>query len=508
MSLSFDLLGKPSLVTYVAVYPSSATMPPKERIIRRAEALVETYPLLKACVLDARTTNPRWGILSVDTVGRVATLVNDVRIQAVEDLGPGATENPQTNISRTLQNIFSRELHDKRSVKVASGGFLWRVVRYLDDPDATGTPDHRPAYIALTCNHIISDGRSGQTLLGALLSDTELESSGKEKPKIAPSMQDTINCRPCLRFLLRQVWYEVVVPQFPRFLERRLRKKPCWPAAPLFGGHVEHLEQGDRLAIHHIHLPADSLKQLKERGKANGVNTLHPTLQIAAAVALWNVVSDGTKASDRSDRHSHPFWISHATAASHRQPELGHPAITGNYVGHLESSCVGDAHIEFWQTVRDHAAWLHSPATRRRGCQFIGSLRYIPDGTKDRSEGSLTPTGWESFFLDRTQREPSDSFTSSNLGFYMLPPGSIRLAWSQTPIPGSPIQINIIGHTTGLDVDISRPAGACIDDSGHEPLERFAAMYEKIIVTLACAPLATGDKAESHTILTFSDFDV
>ena len=507
MSLSFDLLGKPSLVTYVAVYPSSATMPSKERIVKRAEALVETYPLLKACVRDAKTTTPKWGILSADTLGRVASLVKDVRIQEVEDLGTRATENPQANIPRTLQNIFNRELQDKQSVKVASGGFLWRVVRYLGDPDATGTPDHRPAYIALTCNHVISDGRSGQRLLEALLSDTELEST-KEKPKIAPSMQDTINCRPSLGFMLHQVWYEVIVPKLPRFVSRKLRMKPCWPAAPLFGGHVQDLEQGDQLAIDHIHLPADSLKQLKERGKANGVNTLHPTLQIAAAVALWIIVSDGTQAFDRSGRHSHPLRFDHATAASHRQSDLGHPDITGNYVGHLESSCAGDGDIDFWQTVRDYAAWLHSPATRRRGCQFMGSLRYIPDGIKDLSEGSLTPTGWESFFLERTQREPSDSFTSSNLGFYTLPPGSIRLAWPQTPIPGSPIQINIIGHTTGLDVDISRPAGACIDDSGHEPLERFAEMYEKVLVTLACVPLAARNKAEYQPILTFSDFNM
>ena len=504
MSLSFDLLGNPSLVTYVAVYPSSADIPSRERILERAEALIERYPLLKGCVLDARTTNPKWGILPRDALIKAMTSsVHDVPIQDVAAFGYSADEKSQPAVSRTLENIFNRELHDKQTIRVSGGGFLWRVVRYLSDPDATGTPDHRPAYIALTCNHVISDGRSGQRLLEALLSDTELEST-KEKPKIAPSMQDTINCRPSLGFMLHQVWYEVIVPKLPWFLERRLRVKPCWPAVPPYGGNLVRIEEGVRLAFHHIHLSTDSLKRLKHTGKANGIKTLHPTLQVAAIVALWIAVGNGAKMLDESDRQVQSLRISHATAASHCSTELGHPAITGNYIGHLLSTSTVNGEVNFWQAARDHAKWLHSPGSRRQGCQVMGSLRYIPDGINDSSAETIRPTGWESFFLDRAAREPADSFSSSNLGFYALPPGSTRLAWSQTTVLGTPIQINLIGHSAGIDIDISRPTGAWIDEFGYEPSEHFAAIYETVL-TMFTGALESADRSETQSNLRFSD---
>lgn len=473
--------------------------------MERAEALIERYPLLKACVLDARTTNPKWGILSRDAViKRMASLVKDVPTQDVAAFGHSVDEKSQPDVSRTLENIFNKELHDKQTISVSSGGgFLWRVVRYLGDPVSGSHPDYRPAYIALTCNHVISDGRSGQTLLGALLSDTELDST-MEKPKIAPSMQDTINCRPSLGFMLHQVWYEVIVPKLPRFLERRLRVKPCWPAVPPYGGNLDRIEEGDRLAFQHIHLSTDSLEGLKHSGKANGVKTLHPTLQVAAVVALWIAVGNGAKMPDDSDRQVQSLRISHATAASHSSPELGHPAMTGNYIGHLLSTSTVNGEVSFWQAARDYAKWLHSPGLCRQGCQVMGSLRYIPDGINDSSTETIRPTGWESFFLDRAAREPADSFSSSNLGFYALPPGSTRLAWSQTTVLGTPIQINLIGHNAGLDIDISRPIGAWIDEFGYEPSEHFAAIYETVLAMLAGAP-ESADRPETQSILRFND---
>ncbi|GHJ86247.1 hypothetical protein NliqN6_2649 [Naganishia liquefaciens] len=504
MSLSLDLLGKPSLVTYIAVYPSAASMPTMERILERAETLAERYPLLRACVLDARTTKPRWAILPADAVDtRMASLVNDVPIQDVEAFRLEADQKAP-DVSRTLENIFDKELHDKHSVSVSGRGLLWRVVRYLGDPKSASHPNLRPAYIALTCNHVISDGRSGQTLLGALLSDKESRASGLQKSIIAPSMQDTINCRPSLGFLFHQVWYEVIVPKLPRFLERRLRIKPCWPAVPPYGGNLDRIEKGDRLAIHHIQLSPDTLKRLKENGKANGVRTLHPTLQIAAVVALWIAVGNGASTPNHSDRHGQLLRVSHATAASHCSPELGHPSVTGNYIGYLLALDKCDGHVDFWQAARDHAKWLHSPGVRRRGCQVMGSLRYIPDGINNTSEGSLRPTGWESFFLDRAGRAPADSLSSSNLGFYALPPGSTRLAWSQATIPGTPLQINIIGHDAGLEVNISRPVNAWVDDSGYEPSEHFSEVYKTVLSKLA-GVTTSADGAKTQTVLTYGD---
>lgn len=502
-----ELSGKPSLVSYVAVYPSSASLPTKERIVERATALVELYPLLKACVLDARTTSPRWGILlAADFGAGLANLIADVSIQDVETCGQESTENSTPDISRTLETIFTKELHDQQSIGVSRNGLLWRVVRYCSGVDSTPDNDQRPAYIVLTCNHVISDGRSGQALLGALLSEEGLKPMGKEKSGIAPSMQATINCRPSLGFMLHQVWYEVIVPKLPRSLGRNLKMKPCWPGAPPFSHDPDRKKERGRLAFQHIHLSVETLKCLKDRGKANDIRTLHPILQIAAAVALWILIPNSPRKQNNSAICNGSLCIRHGCAVSHCQSALDHPPITGNFIGVLDGDTTfpDDGNVDFWRTVRDYATRLHSPTLRHRGCQVMGSLRFIPDGVKDPAEDSIRPTGWEAFFLDRSEREPTESFSSSNLGFYKRPSGSIRLAWSQTTVLDIPAQISIIGHDAGVDIDISRPVGAWIDEFGYEPLEHFAAMYEKVLRVLAITHQGTNE-AERESELTFRD---
>jgi hypothetical protein len=131
ISVSYELQGDPSLITYVAVYPSSTILPTKERIIERASVLVKQFPLLKACIVDARTTSPKWSLLpdsEVDT--GLKSLVRDVSVDVVQVCGTGSTDESGGDISRTLEKIFERELNDIQSVGVSSSGFLWRVVRY------------------------------------------------------------------------------------------------------------------------------------------------------------------------------------------------------------------------------------------------------------------------------------------------------------------------------------------------------------------------------------------
>jgi hypothetical protein len=501
--VSYEIQGDPCFVTHVAVYPSSASLPSKERIIERATTLIDQYPMLKACIVDARTTSPKWGILPVSKVGSgLATLVRDISVQEVQVRTTGCSEKCNEDIARTLQKIFDRELHDIQSISVSNNGFLWRVVRYFDGTDSNSD---QPAYIAVTCHHVISDGRSGQALLAALLSDTALETSEKEKPAIPPSIEATINCRPRLQFMLEQVWFEIIVPKLPRFLANKLKKQPCWPFAPRLSRDPEQLEGAGKYAFNHIQLSADILKRLKDYGKANDVKTLQPTLQIAAVVALWIAVHSNPSKPDAFDDDTKGLHLVHACVASYRQSTL-HPPISGNYASNLTSrtTCPGDGNVDFWKTVHRYATWLHSPATRRRGCELTGALRFIPD-RDNRSVGDpLRPTGWEIFFLERAQRYPTDSLNVSNLGFYTLPPGAIRTAWSRTAMFTAPVNISIIGHDAGLDIDISRVMGAWIDETGYEPLAHFPAIYEQVLQVLVEPRYSIVD-TESDSTLTFSD---
>jgi hypothetical protein len=459
--------------------------------------------MLKACIVDARTTCPKWSILPVSKVASgLATLVRDIPVREVQVRTTGSSEKCSEDIARTLEKIFDRELHDIQSISVPNNGFLWRVVRYFDGTDSASD---QLAYIALTCHHVISDGRSGQALLGALLSDMALETSEKEKQTIPPSIEATINCRPSLQFMLEQVWFEIIVPKLPRFLGNKLKKQPCWPFAPRLSRDPDQLEAAGKYAFNHIQLSADTLNRLKDCGKANDVKTLQPTLQIAAVVALWVAVRSNPSKPDAFDDDSKRLHFEHACVASYRQSAL-HPFISGNYASNLTSrtTCPADGNVDFWKTVHRYATWLHSPATRRRGCELTGALRFIPDRDNGPAQDPLRPTGWEIFFLERAQRYPTDSLNVSNLGFYNLPSGSIRTAWSRTAMFTAPVNISIIGHDAGLDIDISRVMGAWIDETGYEPLAHFPAIYEEVLEVLV-EPRHSVAVTESVSSLTFRD---
>lgn len=127
---------------------------------------------------------------------------------------------------------------------------MWRLVRYYHQEDTSESTDPQLTFIALTWNHVISDGIAGQALLNAVLSDTPTESmkgtpSGLSvSSEFPPPMEATLNCRPSLGFLAHQVRYELIVPSPPWAIQRVLEKKPCWPAVP--PRQAEDVEEHDR----------------------------------------------------------------------------------------------------------------------------------------------------------------------------------------------------------------------------------------------------------------------
>ncbi|KAJ9112548.1 hypothetical protein QFC19_000564 [Naganishia cerealis] len=505
--LSRDLAGHPQLVTYVASYPSFQCLPTKQFLKARAQAVVERFPTLKARILDSQTTKPKWDLLSDEQVergleGQVTDVVLDRLTTESSTAVPAEGENDR-QVSRRLETIFTNELNDTQPLQVRSGGLLWRVVRYhFREEDGIDSKKPQPAFIALTINHLISDGRSGQALLNALVEPTPTSTldswldpasshSPSYQPCLAPSLESTINCSPSIAYILATIWTELVIPALPRFLARWISSALCWPGKPPCNTSTTMVSDKEAQRFEHFHLTSRQLHTLKTLGKRNGVATLHPTLQIAAMIALWIVIDSVPSAKSCQHRKcgSKVLDIVHDALISVRSSTLGHPLISGNYCAVLGSRLrcpSSDDDIHFWTSVKDYASWLHSDAGRKRGLDVFGSLRFIPDRQNRVHADSVEPTGWEEFLLARAKRAPTESLTVSNLGHMACPPNATGIAWCQSAtIMQCPFMLNVVGHHEGLDVTFCWRKGAWAEhDGGPDPGDDFAEMYRKVLHTL------------------------
>lgn len=83
-SLARDNTGNPQLITYVATYASGSDVPSVQSLKLRAVELIDKYPLLMGCILDGRTTTPKWGLRSEkDLVSGMDTLVRDGQVDSL-----------------------------------------------------------------------------------------------------------------------------------------------------------------------------------------------------------------------------------------------------------------------------------------------------------------------------------------------------------------------------------------------------------------------------------------
>ncbi|KAJ9123220.1 hypothetical protein QFC22_001414 [Naganishia vaughanmartiniae] len=517
--LSRDLAGHPQLVTYVATYPCLQLIPSAQRLRERVKSIVKQFPTFKARIVDARTTKPKWSILSDEQVERgIEALVTDVDLDGLLKGRTGSANSVGVTIdqrvSSDLETIFYHELNNKEGLRIRSGGLLWRVARYhyreSNDPEQP-----QPAFVAVTINHVVSDGRSGQALLNALVGDMPLRSYTRPsscplplRPRLAPSLESTINCFPSIVYIVIQIWLELVIPALPRFLARLVVSEPCWPAAPPRSTSTM-ASPKDVQRFDHFHLTSRQLHALKALGKRNGVPTLHPTLQLAAVIAHWIVIDSLAGLSRATKCRDTPSEIVHDTLISVRSSRLGHPSMSGNYISVLENRLrcpTTDTDVNIWSEVRKYASWLHCDEGRKRSLYLLGSLQFIPDRQNRVQDDSPTPTGWEEFLLERAKRAPPESLSVSNLGYTACPPGSIGVAWCESAtILQSPFMLNIIVHSEGLDVTFSWMKGAWSEPScGRDPGDGFAETYRKVL--LALSEIGEHDlKGYDETDMTFWD---
>lgn len=376
--------------------------------------------------------------------------------------------------------MIAHELDSDQELRVSTNGiFLWRIVRYTSDSSL------QPGFLAVTINHVISDGKSGLALFNALLSapdsDTVVVENSSDKG-FPPSMESIVDCRPGYGYMSKVIWNELVVPKLPSFIADAVKQVPAWPGRPPSDREVH---RSYRL----VSLDPSQTAKLKANGKRHGVDTLHPILEMAAAVSLWLTFG--------------ACEIATNTPISLRDVSRGHPIFTGNFSSNLESriSCSSTGNDDFWQRAREFGMRLKSDAGRRQAISAMGMLAHIPDGLNDVPSDSPTPTGWETFLVDKMTRAPGASFEVSNLGYTPLPQSTRSVTFAQTANLALPVCINAIGHGSGLSLLIGWRAGAYAQgdlDGGD-----FAKVFENVLSLLA---RDEGDDAQdSNDRLTFDD---
>lgn len=359
-----------------------------------------------------------------------------------------------------VEEVIANELDNNQELRVsANGTFLWRIVRY------TSHSSLQLGFLAVTINHVISDGKSGLALFDGLLDSASGPASAESHADehFPPSLESTVDTRPGYRYMTNVIWNELIVPKLPSFISARVKQAPSWPGRPP-------LIREARRSYAYISLDATQTSNLKANGKCHQVDTLHPILEMAAVVALWSTFN----ASE----------IVCSTPISIRDTARGHPSITGNYVGNLETrhgSANGDD--DFWARTRECSTWLKSDSGRRQAISAMGMLAHIPDGLNDVEPSSSTPTGWESFLVDKMSRAPSTSLEVSNLGYVRLSPSAESVTFAQTPSPATPVVVNAVGHPNGLSLLVCWRAGAFAQ--GDLDVGDFAKAFKAVVSGLA-----------------------
>jgi hypothetical protein len=383
-SLSRTLVGIPPIITYIT---SLREAPSLERLNAAIDHLISSYPLLQCAVPYPHTRHPRY-------VPRGVLHASDVLVQVRSDSGSAKV------LEQELDSGKQFNLHD---------GPLWRVVLY-------GGSVPR---LALTLNHLLCDGSGGKNLVGHLLTLLSTENLPEITPPstLPPSMESTV----------------------PEFLESPTEAgdngpppepdPPLWPNPPPCAPYT----RDGRVAV--IHISAPEVSKLKDIGKAHSVKTLQPLLH-AIAVASLSYAVKGL-----------PIHVLTSTPISTRDPVLGHPYATGNYVGgHSQLYQPLKSSLLFWNTAREYGVGLTNPETISADRRVMSFLKYLPDPDPMPLENK---TGWELLF-EKAMNKPTPyrgSIELSNVGVLKEELSNVSdVAFAQAPNP-----VNV-----GLCLNVSR----------------------------------------------------
>ncbi|KDN49234.1 hypothetical protein K437DRAFT_255363 [Tilletiaria anomala UBC 951] len=446
LGLSIAQSGEPSTVVmtgYLSCSPSAALA----FIQPRVGDMLQRFPLLSCAANAILTRKPEFK--------KSAQVISPIDIfKIISEPAHNATD--ATKWALAMGKTFN--------VTVAP---LWSVGIL---PSSTSKDD---CFVALAINHIISDGRSTLQLFASLFTDLPGKMSVDNSDRLPPRCEDTISHRPRLPLLMRTLIDELLIPKLPRALGRILTKRPAWPAhRPLAKQPIDCPE--DVIVIECDEGTVDGLKALAAKV---GTRTIHAPLHTACVAALLIVIEadeDGSANGKQNDRGPE---ILTGTPMSLRDPALGHPIMTGNYVAsanwHKSSRSICSTKVYYLTRKYHH---LVNPADRRGAAGYMGLLAFIPDSkrnikkrrfhdrifTRNAANGLVkpSPTGWEDFVRDKARSNSPylDSLCLSNLGLLPAQTDVLRQVWFAQSAVAAGWSAGMMVSVVGLKVTHEDPA--------------------------------------------------
>jgi hypothetical protein len=363
----------------VVVYVATLIDPPSfDRLEKAIETLLVAYPLLQASIPTPHIRHPAY--------------VHNPEITAHDIL-----RRDKSGASHA--DLLDRELNEAKYFNIRTGP-AWRVTFY----------DGTSPRVALAFIHTLCDGLGGRNLMGQLLqlitSDNEINVSLARASEFPPSLESTIDQGP-------PPSASDPPPPPASVTEAEIWPNPT-PVIPF--------TRESRTSI--VQIPAETVSKLKSTIIAHGVRTLHPLLHAVAVASLSAAV--GGK----------PINALTSTPISLRNPSLGHPYATGNYVGGYSSTYFPlEPSREFWELVHTYAKGLSDPQTLEEAKRTFRFLLYLPDPDPSPAPDK---TGWSLLMEEKMNMHSSyrGSLELSNVGVIEEDvPGVQDVAFVQAPNP-------------------------------------------------------------------------
>lgn len=382
---------------------------------------------------------------------------------SAEDILDEAEYQPEDDDSLELGKVLQKNGQKKLPDDLNSRP-LWQVT--IDTSHRKST-----TYITLVADHLIVDGR-GLTILFDVLLAKDISRLPYEKLETIPRLEDTMNIKPSLSFLLPMVWQHLILPHLPFFIQRLFSTAASWPAT-----HVRESLFNCSPGYSLLSIPADQIASLKQVAKAHNVLTLHAVLKSIYALAIWSKF-----------RHTlSPFRLTASTPRSERDYKLGHAYCMGNYV----SSCKFDIQFapgeSFWAVAKKVFDYLVDPKSIESARMGMGILEQVPDGVYDPPHADpRRPTKWEDFFLNEAASEKpfGEALSFSNLGYVKLPENAKDMAWVQIggSLASAGFSTAVLGHEKGLRLNTIYLEGAAVTKEDVKDIERLFTVILKRLV--------------------------
>lgn len=455
-------VGHPPSIVFLLRYPSPSSLPNTADLLDRIALLQDHFPLLHAVVRDGTKTKPFW-------------VVRDP--WPPEDILRDATYRTEQSIGEVLEAEIRRMNGQDPTTRP-----MWQVSRLFAASTSSNELNEKEeaAYLALSAQHELVDGRGALQLLTYLLAPESGVRGLPVEDLHLPTVAETIPTKPSWAYLGGLIFREVIRPLLPKWIQGYFPVVRPWPTQPVAAAPVD-VDFG----VSVLSIPSETVARLKVAAREEGVRTLHPVLKVAYMASIW---AHARRSNSLKDIEGQEPTIRGNTPRSERQPEqLGHPRCTGNYTSSYEVDMSFEPTDDFWHRASGMAAKLVDPKEIQKARWQMHMLNYLPDGQLDgrSSSGGVGATQWEEYFLAQARgpRPFRSTVNVSNLGMYALPDGADDMVWGVDPSVFGPVfGVSVLGHRGGLRVITSWREGSAVDRDGVKWVEgAFVRLLEGLV---------------------------